>query len=114
MMAQEKAEENRIKEEDSIRKAETALNVALIQADSKDAGSEMGADTTEDNGMQDQIDLMKLSLEKEKQRVDTMYREKELNEVIRSTKVAEQQKEKEIAIKRKIANKPTPKPVSKK
>jgi hypothetical protein len=113
MQQQDKAEENRIKEEDSIRKAETSINVALIQADSKDASGDISPEDTDKNGIKDQIDLMKLSLDKDKQRVEQAYKEKVLAEQIREAKIAEQQKEKEIAIKKKIANKPTPKPVSK-
>jgi hypothetical protein len=115
MMAEQKAEDNRIREEDSIRKAETAIDVALINAEAKDdgmAGNDMG---TEDNGMKDQIDMMKIQLQKDKQRVDAKTKDRQLAEEARSNKVAEQQREKEIAIKRKVANKPTPRPtVSKK
>jgi len=107
MVSQDKAEENRIKEEDSIRKAETAIDVALIQAESKDSEfSESDlAEEPEDNSME----LLKLQLQKEKQRSDTKLKEKQLTEQIRTNRVAERQKEKEIAIKKKIANKPVAK-----
>jgi len=105
MVAQEKAEENRIKEEDSIRKAETALNIALINADAKE--DDMMDNDTNDNGIKDQIDLMKIQLQKDKQAIDAKQKEKQIAEEVRRNKVAEQQKEKEIAIKRKVANKPT-------
>jgi len=104
MVAQEKAEENRIKEEDSIRKAETALNIALINADAKE--DDMMDNDTNDNGIKDQIDLMKIQLQKDKQAIDAKQKEKQIAEEVRRNKVAEQQKEKEIAIKRKVANKP--------
>jgi len=104
MMAQEKAEQNRITEEDSIRKAETAISVALIGADSKES---MVEDTdTNDNGIRDQIDLMKLQLQKDKQRIDAKHKETQLAEQSRAAKVAERQKEKEIAIKKKVASRP--------
>ena len=112
MLTEQKAEDNRIKEEDSIRKAETALNIALIQADAKE--NELGDNDTDNNGIKDQIDLMKLQLQKDKQKADSKYKEQQLAEEIRSNRIAEQQKEKEIAIKKKVANKPTPKPVNKK
>lgn len=104
MLAADKAEENRIKEEDSIRKAETALNIALINADAKDG--ETGETDTDDNGVRNQIDLMKIQLQKDKQRLDAKIKEKQLDEQARSNKVAERQKQEEIAIKRKVANKP--------
>ena len=107
MVAQEKAEENRIKEEDSIRKAETALNIALINADAKE--DDMMDNDTNDNGIKDQIDLMKIQLQKDKQAIDAKQKEKQIAEEVRRNKVAEQQKEKEIAIKRKQVNKPVTK-----
>jgi hypothetical protein len=115
MMAEQKAEDNRIKEEDSIRKAETAIDVALINAEAKDDGMAGNDMDTDDNGVRDQIDMMKVQLQKDKQRVDAKIKDRQLAEEARSNKVAEQQREKEIAIKRKVANKPTPRPtVSKK
>lgn len=110
VMAQDKAETNRIKEEDSIRKAETALNIALINADAKDVSGDISPDDTNDNGVKDQIDMMKLQLVKDKQRVDAQQKTRQLEEESRRNKVAERQKAEEIAIKRKVANKPTPKP----
>jgi len=107
MVAQEKAEENRIKEEDSIRKAETALNIALINADAKE--DDVMDNDTNDNGIKDQIDLMKIQLQKDKQAIDAKQKEKQIAEEVRRNKVAEQQKEKEIAIKRKQVNKPVTK-----
>jgi hypothetical protein len=103
MISQDKAEDNRIKEEDSIRKAETALNIAMINAEYADEGEDADKD---DNGVKDQIDLMKVQLQKEKQSIEAKHKEKQLAEEVRRNRVAEQQKEKEIAIKKKQANKP--------
>jgi len=104
MISQDKAEDNRIKEEDSIRKAETAIDVALIQAESKDNDfNESDIDTeVKDNSME----MLKLQLQGDKQRSDNKLKEKQLTEQIRANRVAERQKEKEIAIKKKVANKP--------
>lgn len=114
MQQQETAEGNRIKEEDSIRKAETSLNIALINADAKDTQGDISSDDSDNNGVKDEIEMMRISLERDKQRVEATYKDKTLSETIRSNKAAEILKEKEIAIKNKIASKPTPKPVSKK
>lgn len=103
MVSQDKAEDNRIKEEDSIRKAETAISIAMINAEYADDGNDVDKD---DNGIKDQLDLLKVQLQKEKQSVEAKHKEKQLAEEVRRNKVAEQQKEKEIAIKKKIASKP--------
>jgi hypothetical protein len=106
MISQDKAEDNRIKEEDSIRKAETALSIAIINADSKE-GEDNDMDAN-DNGIRDQIDLMKIRLQKDKQRLDSKHKEEQLREDERKNRVAERQREKEIAIKKKVASKPSP------
>jgi len=93
MEAQLKAEDNRIKEEDSIRKAETAIQVALIQAESSQENDSYG-------------EITKLALQKEKQDTDATIKDKQLTETKRQSLVAERQKEEEITIKRKQANKP--------
>jgi hypothetical protein len=98
-----KAEENRIKEEDSIRKAETAINVALIAAERDEDGD------TDDNGIKDQIDFIKLDIDRKKQETDAKIANRKLEEDMRKNRVAERQKEKELAIKRKVANKPVSK-----
>ncbi len=85
-----KAEENRIKEEDSIRDSETAIQVALIGAESKENSQ------PEDDGSKDMVEREKLRLQQSK-----------LDEDARKNKAAESLKEKEITIKRKQANKPT-------
>lgn len=88
-----KAEENRIKEEDSMRKAETDIQVALINADASDQEGGEGID----------------SLQREKQNKDAELKTKQINEDIRSNKKAEQQRQQEIQIKRKQVSKPAPK-----
>lgn len=105
MIAQQKAEENRIKEEDSIRKSETAIDVALIQAESRD--NEFNEADINDDEEDNSMEILKLQLQKEKQRTEAKLKEKQLTEQIRANRVAERQKEKEIAIKKKVANKPT-------
>jgi hypothetical protein len=106
MQLDAQAEQNRITEEDSIRRAETQISVALINADSKESAAEGIGEDTNDNGIRDQIDLMKLKLQNDKQRIDAKHKEAQLAEQSRAAKVAERQKEQEIAIKRKVANKP--------
>lgn len=88
-------EENRIKEEDSIRDSETAIQVALINAESK---MQMDDDSAEQE---------KLQLQKDKQQKDFEIKKRQIEETVRKNKVSERQKEKEIQIKRKQANKPT-------
>lgn len=106
MVSQDKAEDNRIKEEDSIRKAETAIDVALINAEAKDKDfNESDLSEVEDNS----LDLLKLQLQREKQRSDSKIKDKQLTEQIRANRVAERQKDKEIAIKKKVASKPVSK-----
>lgn len=95
MTSQDKADENRIKEEDSIRKAETQLEVARIQADS----------TYDSNDLKSQLESRKLELQKEKQEDDFKISKNKLEEDKRSNKVDEQQKEKELSIKKMAANK---------
>jgi hypothetical protein len=75
----------------------------MINAEYADDGNDMDKD---DNGIKDQLDLLKVQLQKEKQSVEAKHKEKQLAEEVRRNKVAEQQKEKEIAIKKKIASKP--------
>lgn len=107
MQSEAQAEQNRLTEEDSIRKAETAINVALINADSKEAISDNK--DSNDNSVKDSIDLMKLDLQKRKQELDAKYEKIKLEEEARKNKVAEQQRQQEINIKRKTANKPVSK-----
>jgi hypothetical protein len=87
-----KANEMRIKEEDSIRKSETQIIVAEIAAESREAGDE-------DNTPQ-------IDLQREKIKADSDIKSKQVQETIRSNKVAEKQRQQEIAIKKTTANKP--------
>jgi hypothetical protein len=95
------SEANRIKEEDSIRKSNTAIEVALIQAEAGLQNSQPVEVGEEDNT----IEYAKIELQREKARSDSKIKERALAEDIRKNKVAEEQKEKEIIIKRKAANK---------
>lgn len=104
-------DKNRIDEEDSMRKADTSIQVAMIQAEAKREG-EMG--DTNINVEDNSAEFAKLQLQKEKQENDFKLKTMQVSEDMRSNRVKEQQKDEEIAIKRKIANKPTPKPASKK
>lgn len=107
MMEQQKAEDDynlrseelRIKEEDSIRKAETALQVAMMNIENQQEPM------PEDNSLQDSLDKQKLRLEEEKARRDAALKERAQKEVERKNKKAEEQKEKELAIRRIQARK---------
>ncbi len=90
------AEENRIKEEDSIRKAETQLEVALINAGVKESG---------DSDFKQQLDAKKLELDAMKQQNEINLKRNQLDETGRKNRKDEQLKQEEIAIKRKQANK---------
>ena len=93
-----RTEENRLKEEDSIRKAQTDIEVALIQA----AASENEGEVETDDG----LDREKLQLQKSKQEDDSRIKRGQLSETVRSQRKAETQRQEEIQIKRKVANKP--------
>lgn len=92
-----KMEDLRIKEEDSIRRAETQIQVALI-------GSE--DDDVDNDGVVDTSQVMDFQLKLEKQREDAKLKDEQLREVVRKNKKAEEQRQQEIEIKRKVANKP--------
>lgn len=85
-------EELRIKEEDSIRKAQTSLQIALIGSENEE---------NRNAGLEE----AKLMLQKQKQEQELSLKERTLEENKRQAKVAEAQKEKEISIKRTQANK---------
>lgn len=55
----------------------------------------------------DDINVMKLELEKAQQKLDAAFKEEELKETIRSNKAQEDLKEKEISVKKVAANKKT-------
>lgn len=84
----DKAEENRIKEEDSIRQAETDIEVALIQSQTK-LKSDQGSNSKE-------LDIQKIQIQ-----------EKKLNEDSRKNKANEDLKSKEINLKKKQLNNKT-------
>jgi len=75
--AQNKAEENRIKEEDSIRKSETDITVALIGANAQE----------EEDG--EGLEIEKINLQKEKIKTDEKLKRAQLNETVRSNKAKE-------------------------
>jgi hypothetical protein len=104
-------DENRIKEEDSIRKAEVALAIANIGANAQEGGTEAGPSI-----MPEEIEMerQKISLQSEKIQKDYTLKSRQIEETIRKDKKAEEFKVQEIAIKKKIANKPTPRPAAKK
>jgi len=101
--AELKAEDNRIKEEDSIRRAETEIQVALIKA-------EASGDVV-DEGYTEEV---KLQLQRDKQKANKRLAKEKIQEDVRKNKKAEEQREKEISIKRKQANKPVSSTPSKK
>ena len=98
-------EQNRIKEEDSIRKADTDIQVALIQAESKqqDEGGDLDNIGNEDE---------KARIQAEKIGKDYELKSRQLSEDKRKNMRAESQRDKEIEIKRKQANKPAATPKS--
>jgi len=92
-------EEIRVKEEDSIRKAETALQVAMIGAENQIE------EMPEDNSFQESLEKQRMRLEEEKARRDATLKERAQKETERKNKVAEKQKEKELNIRRIQAKK---------
>ena len=99
MQTEIEMEKIRIAEEDSVRDSNTAIEVALINAESKEGGD----GEIEDNS----LEYEKLDLQRKKIGDDKSIKDNQLREAIRSAKIAETQKQEEIAIKRKQANKPT-------
>jgi len=104
-----KQDELRIKEEDSIRKAETQLEIARMSLMGEDMGPEEAPDV-EGQMMEER----KLQLQKEKTDKDYQVKNKQLDETVRKNMKAEEFKAQEIAIKKKVASKPTPRPAAKK
>jgi len=96
-----KMEELRIKEEDSIRRAETQLQVALIGTNDKSQEQ-----VNPENAQEDEQSTLDFQLKLEKERNDSKVKFGQLSETIRKNKKAEDQKQQEIEIKRKQANKP--------
>lgn len=106
------SEEMRVKEEDSVRKTQAAIEVALINAESKSSESQ---DTNPyANPMIDELEQEKLDLQGKKVDHDFALKSKQIEETIRKNKKAEELKAQEVAIKKKVANKPVPRPAVKK
>jgi len=95
-----KQEELRIKEEDSIRRADTSLQIAILGANSR---NNMGGEYDEEGN---NIEHRKIELQEEKIEEDVRLKEEQLKETIRKNKRAEEQKDVELQIRRKQANKP--------
>jgi len=94
---------NRITEEDSIRKSQTSIEVAMIQAESKLQSD--GMNDVNDNDVDDSLDVEKLRLQEQKQRTDSELKSRQIEEDIRKNRVAEKQKQQELEIKRRQVNK---------
>ena len=101
MEMQMKHEEFRIKEEDSIRKSETALQVAIIQANASNSNSEEEVD---EEGQT--LEYQKLLLQSEKIREEIRLKDEQVKEAARANRKAEEQKDVELQIRRTVANKP--------
>ena len=93
LVSQMQAETNRIEEEDSIRKANTAIEIALINADSKSMQN--------NNAPNEYLEEAKLALTREKQSKEQSLKERQQREVERSNRVKENMKQREIEIKKK-------------
>lgn len=92
-----KSEDLRIKEDDSIRKAETALEIAMMQNENNEG--------SEDNSMQESLERQRLKMDEEKARRDTALAERSQRETERKNKMAEKQKDIELSIRRIQAKK---------
>lgn len=88
IQAQIEQEKLRIQEEDSIRDSSTAIEVALINAESKLDGM---------SNLKEDLDKEKLDLDKQKQSADETIKKRQLQETARSNRANEE-------IKRKAAN----------
>jgi hypothetical protein len=85
METQLRSEELRVREEESVRQSQTAIEVALINA-------EQSGDETKDNSFQQELERERLSLEKKRQLQESEMKKSQLRETIRSNKAAEQEK----------------------
>jgi hypothetical protein len=99
-------EELRIKEEDSIRKAETQIAVAEISAQNSGGVTEQPAIMPEEIEME----RAKINIQSKKVEQDSIIKQKQLAETVRKNLKDEELKAQEIAIRKKIANKPVSKP----
>jgi hypothetical protein len=105
-------EELRIKEEDSIRKAEVQLEIARISAGAQEGEVSNMQPTVDPEEMR--LEIEKIGLQRDKINKDFSTKTRQIDETIRKDKKAEEFKVQEIAIKRKVASKPTPRPAAKK
>jgi hypothetical protein len=96
---------------DSIRKAETAIEVAMISASMN--GQDTGTEEPQTDPFMEELERQKLALQQKKIDEDTNLKGRALSEAERKNRVAEQQKEQEIKIKRTAANRPVAKPKTK-
>lgn len=101
MQQQIMAEQNRIHEEDSIRKSQTAIEVAQIGANARGNESTPTESPVEDNS----AEMFKLQLQQQKDQSESRFKGMDTLETIRSNKANEALKEKELAIKKIQANK---------
>jgi len=76
-------------------KANTQIELKLMELEAK--GAEVSPNINQEN-----------SLDREKFEAERLLKERQLQEAVRATRKKEQQKDEEIAIKKKVANKPTP------
>ncbi|MFA5396903.1 MAG: hypothetical protein WC346_12920 [Methanogenium sp.] len=89
-------EQLRLNEEDSIRKAETSIQVALIQA---------GSNSDETDNAPSSLDIEKLQLDKEKAKNDYEIKKSKIEEDKRKNKSNESLKEKQLKIQSSKTNK---------
>lgn len=96
--AQFQQDQLRLNEEDSIRKAETSIQVALIQAQSKQ-GDESSPEQPSD------IDYSRLELDREKMQKDYELKKSKLEEDKRKNRTTEELKDKQIRVQSSRTNK---------
>jgi hypothetical protein len=97
-----KQDQIRVQEEDSIRQADTSVTVAQIKAYSEVGDAEEGGPDMETI----KLNTEKLNLDREKFVKEFSLKQGQQREEIRKNKVAEEQRQQEIAIKKKQVNKP--------
>ena len=79
-------------------KSNTQIELKLMELDAKSQEVTPMEDDT--------LDLEKIALEKEKIAADIALKQSQFKELVRATRVKEQQKDEELSIKKKVANKP--------
>ena len=88
-------------------KSDTAIEVKLLEIEARQTEKAMDVEGTTEEAPEDN------SFDREKFLAEYKLKEKDLEEKKRQALVKEKQKDEEITIKRKVANKPTPKPTRK-